>query len=388
MPEFGFTEVHELLREQAREFAKKELLPGFKERSVSDRIPRDIATKIAGAGYIGIMAPEKYGGQGLDAVSMGIVMEEFGKVDRVVTHTVSFPAELISILIEEGSEEQKQEWIPPALRGELMPGFCFTEPECGTDLRAIKLKVVREGDFYITSGEKTSVTCGMEANPLLVWGKTKPEAGVRGISCFIMSSDLPGIAKIPIPDMGLSPFQRASIHFDAVRFPARSLLGGEGEGVFLAMGVFDVFRTTACMAAIGQAEVSLSEAIDYAKQRVAFGRPVAKFEAISFKIAEDLTLVDAARLLCYRTLWMRDQGLKSSKEAAMCKWLIPQLANKIIHDSLLIFGHYGYSQELPLQQRLSDNIAMEIGDGTAEAQKLVIVREALGREFLPYYDRR
>lgn len=383
MAEFGFTEGHELLRRQAREFARGELLPGARERAKMNRIPHGLIQKIAEAGYTGITAATRYGGQELDVMSLGIVLEEFAKVDIAAPHVVLAPTQVYALL-ESGTEEQRQQWIPRITRGEVMPSLCITEPDTGSDAAAIRMRAVRNGEAYILNGEKTSITRGMQSDLLVVWAKTDPEARARGVSCFLVPADTPGISRSPIPHMGWRPMQTASITFDDVEVPVSSRVGDEGKGFYMIMDRFDVLRVLLAVEVLGMAQASVDETIAYVKQRTAFGKPIGKYEGVSFKIAEALTLLDAARLLCYRALWMRDNGIRHSKESAMCKWWVPLVSVKVIHDCLPLFGHVGYSEEYPIEQRLRDAIGYEMADGTAEIQKLLIVREVLGRDFLPY----
>ena len=383
MAEFGFSEMHEDLRRAAREFATKELAPGAKERALTDRIPDWMIRKIAELGYIGLIAEEKYGGQGMDMTSVGIVSEEFGKVDIASTGTVIIPTQFCALL-KSGTEEQRQQWIPKLCKGELMPSIAITEPDCGTDAAALKMKVTKRNNTYILDGEKTPVSRAMQSNILVVWAKTDIDAGARGVSCFVVPSDSPGLSIEGIPYAGLHPFKCCAVVFDSVEVPIGNRVGDEGKGFYMLMDRFDVIRVLITLVALGQAQTSLSEVTAYVKSRTAFGKPIAKFEAISFKIAEAATKLDAARLLCYRALWMRDQGIRHSKEAAMCKWYAPIIAFEVIHDCIRMMGHYGYSTEYPLIQRMLDVMGYEFADGTAEAQKLVIVRDLLGRKFLPY----
>jgi cyclohexanecarboxyl-CoA dehydrogenase len=383
MAEFGFSETHEDLRRAAREFATKELAPGAKERALTDRIPDWMIRKIAELGYIGLIAEEKYGGQGMDMTSVGIVSEEFGKVDIASTGTVIIPTQFCALL-KSGTEEQRQQWIPKVCKGELMPSIAITEPDCGTDAAALKMKVTKRNNTYILDGEKAPVSRAMQSNILVVWAKTDIDAGARGVSCFVVPSDSPGLSIEGIPYAGLHPFKCCAVVFDSVEVPIGNRVGDEGKGFYMLMDRFDVIRVLITLVALGQAQTSLSEVTAYVKSRTAFGKPIAKFEAISFKIAEAATKLDAARLLCYRALWMRDQGIKHSKEAAMCKWYAPIIAFEVIHDCIRMMGHYGYSTEYPLIQRMLDVMGYEFADGTAEAQKLVIVRDLLGRKFLPY----
>jgi cyclohexanecarboxyl-CoA dehydrogenase len=328
-------------------------------------------------------ADEKYGGMGMDIMSVGVVIEEFGKVDIGAAHAVLVPTQCCA-LFESASEAQREIWLPRLCRGELMPSLAITEAGCGTDAAAISMNAIRDGDHYVLDGEKAPVTRGMQADTIIVWAKTDPEAGARGVSCFFVPSDTKGLSFSEIPYGGQILLNCATVSFDAVKIPANNRIGEEGKGFYMLMDRFDVIRVLLGLVALGQAQSSLREIITYTKGRVAFGRPIAKYEGISFKIAEAATRIDAARLLCYRALWMRDKGLRHSKESAMCKWYAPAVAFDVIHDAVLMMGHYGYSTEYPYTQRLLDVMGYKIADGTAEAQKLVIVREMIGKEFLPY----
>ena len=383
MMEFGLTEDHEVLRQAARNFAVKALKEGAKERATQNRIPDWMLKKITGLGYTGMLADEKYGGQGMDMVSLGVVVEEFGKVDIPAAHVVLCPSQFCALL-ESGTEEQRQKWLPKLCKGELIPSLAISDAVCGTDAAAITMRAEKKGGYYILDGEKAPVTRAMQADSLIVWAKTDPNSGARGVSCFFVPVDAEGISLSEIPYDGLIPLNCATVGFDSVKVPASDRIGDEGKGFYMLMDRFDVIRVLLCLVAVGQAYSSLNEVMEYAKVRTAFGRPIAKYEGISFKIAEAATKLDAARLLSYRALWLRDQGIKHSKESAMAKWYVPSVAFDVIHDCVLMMGHYGYSTEYPYTQRMLDIMGYQIADGTGEAQKLVIVREMLGREFLPY----
>jgi len=383
MAEFGFSEDHEVLRAAAEKFAMQELAPGANERSTQDRMPEWMIKKIAELGYLGMTADEKYGGQGMDMLSVGVVAEAFAKADIIAPHIMLTPTQF-SILLESGSEEQRQQLIPPLISGEAIYALGLTEPSCGTDAAAIKMTAVRDGDYYILNGEKTPSTRAMQGTGVFVWCKTDPTAGARGVSCIYVPFDTPGVSRYELPYAGVIPLNCASIFFDNVRVPVSNRIGEEGKGFYMIMDRFDVIRVLLCLVTIGQAQVSLDEVTEHVKQRTAFGKPIGKFEAVSFKIAEWSTRLEAARLMCYRTLWMRDQGIRHVKETAMCKSYIPKLCFDCIHDCVLLMGHPGYSTEFPLSQRMLNVMGWELGDGTAEAQKLIIVRELMGREFLPY----
>ncbi len=383
MSGFGFSEEHEMFRRMVREFARKELAPAAKERAKQSSFPREIVRRMGEVGLLAITHPAKYGGQEADLTSLGIAVEEIAKVDFCASLFVS-QSHLASKELALSTEDMQQEWLPLLRRGELLSCTATTEPEVGSDAAAMKMRATKRGDSYFLSGEKTSITLGMLADAAIIWAKTDPTAGARGVTCFWVPLNLPGIDRYAISDTGWIPLSKGSIIMDEVEIPARYRLGEEGQGFYIAMETFDDIRVLLGLMGLGVAQSSLEDAISYAKERQAFGKPIGKFEGVSFKIAEAATSIEAAKWLCYRTLWLGEQGIPHSKESAMCKWFCPKVAVHAIHDCLLIHGHMGYSAELPLEQRLRDVIGLEIGDGTAQIMKLVIVRELMGRECLPY----
>lgn len=377
-----FTEAQERFRLTVRDFARAELFSGAKERAKLDHVAPEVIKKIADAGFFRLATPANYGGKPMDCVSIGIMFEEICKVDwspmaLLLSHVV------VPMMMEWASEELWREWLPLIGSGEKLVCFGNTEPDCGSDASAIKTRAVREGDRYILAGEKTSISGGMQADAIALTAKTNPEAGARGITCFFVPLDLPGISRSRFVDMGSIPSGRASIALSGVQVPIKFRIGEEGEGFTKIMSGFDFARVLVILAGIGMAEASLADAAEYVKHRTAFGHPISKFEGISFKIAEDATLLEASKLLSYRALKLRDEGLRHSKESAMAKWFGAEAAVRTIHDVLLIFGYRGYSESEPVEQRLRDAIGLKIGDGTGEIMKLIIAREILGGKFGP-----
>jgi cyclohexanecarboxyl-CoA dehydrogenase len=383
MAGFGFSEEEELFRQQMREFAQKELAPRAKERVKKEGVDNEMAKKMASIGLLSMNAPAKYGGILTSWVQVGIAVEELAKVDFSAGNFVIQVPGFLGQVLSYATEEVQDEWYPRLLNVDAFSCLCLTEPDCGSDAVAIKTRAVKDGDYYVISGEKTAVTVGMQANIAAVFAKTDPAAGARGVSCFIVPLDLPGVTRGPLRDIGWIPMQRAWINFDEVRVPAKYLVGEEGRGFYMAMGTIGCVRVLLGLLAIGKAEGALDEAIKYAKQRTAFGRPIARFEGTSFRIAEQATILESARLLCYRALWLKDQGLNNTKEAAMAKWYGTRMSVMAIHEALLIFGHVGYCEDYPVEQHLRDAIGNEIGDGPAEIMKLIISREIIGKEFEP-----
>jgi cyclohexanecarboxyl-CoA dehydrogenase len=381
---FEFSEQDKMLRNQVRSFARKELAPGSKERARETDMPRELWKKIAALGYTGLGVPEKYGGQEASWITRGVVIEELSYADVNIgglTHHVQNMAWMTA----QGHEEVAAEWVPGFVSTEKVCSAAISEPDCGVDIAAIKTKAVRDGDYYILTGEKTSVSRGTYADACLVLAKTDPDAGIRGLTQFLVPLNLPGIEISPLRDMGCKPVGRALVNFDGVRISVKNRVSEEGQAFaksFVA-GV-DKGRALTGLAVLAAAQASLDETIAFAKERVTFGRPIAKYEGVSFKIAEAATYIEAAKWFCYYTLWLGDQDAPSFREGSMCKWWCPQLAAQIVHDCMLLHGHVGYTDELPLEQRLRDIIGYEYTDGTAEINKLNIVREIIGKEALPY----
>jgi cyclohexanecarboxyl-CoA dehydrogenase len=380
---FGFNEAQEMFRREMHNFSQKELAPGAKERAKLDYIPSDVLKKMAGMGLFGFNVPERFGGQSIDWVSLGISTEAVGQAD----FNLSLPTILsagVGIALQMAPEEVQAEWFPPVVAGETMLSLATTEPGLGSDVASTACRAVRDGTSYILSGEKTSVSLGMQSGACIIFAKTDPTKGARGVTAFLVPLDQERVSLSRIPDMGCKPIGRASIFLDNVAVPEKHRLGEEGKGFHLVMSQFDTIRVLLGLICMGAAQTSLDEAITYAKQRMAFGKPIAKFEGVSFKIAEAATMIEAGRLLSYRALAMKDAGQFHAKESAMVKWLCPVIAVDVIHNCLLIHGQVGYSEEYPLEQRLRDVMGFEMADGTADIMKLIIVREIMGREYLPY----
>ncbi|MDP6102799.1 MAG: acyl-CoA dehydrogenase family protein [Dehalococcoidia bacterium] len=380
---FGLTEAQEMFRRTVRDFAQRELGPGVKERDRLGHLPKGVLKRMAAMGLLGLNAPEQYGGQTVEWVTVGIANEEVGAVDI----NLSLPMTLLSALwtaFDLAPQEAQEEWIPRVVRGEALFCLASTEPSVGSDVANLSCRAFPEGDYYILNGEKTSVSLGMQADLGIVFANTDVAKGARGVTAFLVPLDLKGVSRSRIPDMGCKAIGRGSIFLDNVHVPASYRLGDEGRGFYLVMGQFDVLRPLVGLMCLGSAQASLNEAVNYAKQRMAFGKPIARFEGVSFKIAEAATMIDAARYLCYHTLAKKDRGERHNRESAMCKWLGPAIAVEVIHNCLLIHGQIGYSEDCSLEQRLRDVIGLEIGDGTAEIMKIIVAREMMGREYLPY----
>jgi cyclohexanecarboxyl-CoA dehydrogenase len=382
MLDFTFTEEQNMIRSMTRDFAQKEIAPGYRERIKAQSVPGELIRKMAGIGLMGLNIPEEYGGQPRDAVTVGLVIEELARHAEDAALLVFYNHGQANFIMM-ASDEVKEEWLPAMARGEKMVLVAATEAEAGSDMANLKTTARKDGDYYVLNGEKNRTTFAFQGHASIVLAKTDPAS--RRITPFLVPMDLPGITIAHIDDMGIESTSAGILSLEDVRIPGKYLLGDEeGKGFVEMMRTFDYNRVFLALMAMAKAEVSLEETCAYVRQRVQFGKPLAKFEGVSFKLAEAATYIELGRWLCYRALWMSDKGMRHSKESAMVKWWCTQQAFNIIHDCLLTHGHYGYSRDLPFEQRLKDVIGGEIGDGTAEIMKLIIAREMLGREFLPY----
>jgi len=376
-------EQDELVR-TLRQFARRELAPHSAQWDKTGEFPWEAWRRMGELGLLGLRIPAAYGGQEADFLTFGIAMEEIGRGDFSCTYGIQLAGLAGEILGRSGSEAIKTRWLPPTASGEAVVALALTEPGAGSDAANLACRAERDGDGYVITGEKSGISLGMAAQAAVVFARTDPAGRARGVTAFLVPLDLPGVSRSPLRDMGTRAIGRAVLAFDHVRLPASHRLGEEGTGFYQVMQGFDYNRIGIALACLGVAQQSVEETMVYVKERRAFGRALARFEGVSFAIAEAATHLEACRWLCYRALWLADQGRPYTKESAMTKWWGPRLAVDTIHQCLLLHGHYGYTDELPFEQRMRDVIGLEIGDGAAEVMKMVVARELMGRESLPY----
>ena len=376
-------EQDELVR-TLRHFARRELAPRSAHWDRTGEFPWEAWRRMGELGLLGLRVPEAYGGQAADFLTFGIAMEEIGRGDFSCTYGIQLAGLAGEILGRSGSEAIKTRWLPPTASGLAVVALALTEPGAGSDAANLACRAERDGDGYVITGEKSGISLGMAAQAAIVFARTDPGGRARGVTAFVVPLDLPGVSRSPLRDMGTRAIGRAVLAFDRVRLPVSHRLGEEGTGFYQVMQGFDYNRIGIALACLGVAQQSLEETMGYVKERKAFGRALARFEGVSFAIAEAATHLEACRWLCYRALWLADQGRPHTKESAMTKWWGPRLAVDTIHQCLLLHGHYGYTDELPFEQRMRDVIGLEIGDGAAEVMKMVVARELMGRESLPY----
>jgi cyclohexanecarboxyl-CoA dehydrogenase len=382
--DFAFTSEQEEMVRTLRAFARKELAPRSRDWDKTGDFPWDAWRQMGELGLLGFRHPAEFGGGDIDLVSMGIAMEEIARGDFSATYGIQLAGLAGQILGKNGSDEVKARWLPSTARGETVIALALTEPGVGSDAANLACRAVQEGDGYVLTGEKSGISLAMAAQAAIVFARTDADSKARGVTAFLVPLNLPGVAKSPLKDLGTRAVGRAVLSFDHVAIPSSHRVGAEGTGFYQVMQGFDYNRVLIALACLGVAQISLEETMTYVKERRAFGRALATFEGVSFPIAEAATHIDAARWLCYRALWLADRGLPHTKESAMVKWWGPKLSVDTIHECLLLHGHYGYTEELPFEQRLRDVIGLEVGDGTAQIMKVVVARELMGRETLPY----
>jgi cyclohexanecarboxyl-CoA dehydrogenase len=382
--DFAFSEEHDLFRDSVRKFAERELAPHYQRHDRDKSFPEQQLRACAAFGLLGLRIPETHGGSPHPYIVSGIVAEECSRADFNAAYFPMMYGLIGELIARYASADLQREWLPRMAAGAIVPGLALTEPGAGSDAGALSCKAERDGDHYVLTGEKSSISFCSRADMIVVFARTQPGAGSKGISVFCVPTDLPGVSRTAYNSMGSKCLGRGSLFLDGVRVPAAARVGEENTAFQMVMATFDYSRAAIGLMCLGAAAAGVERTCEHVKQRKAFGVPLAKFEGVSFPIAEHLTYIEAARLLCYKTLWLRDRNVPHTKEAAMSKWWAPKVAVEALHDCLLLHGHYGYTDEYPIEQQLRDVIGLEIGDGTAQVSKIVISREVFGREFKPY----
>ncbi|MBE3066995.1 MAG: acyl-CoA dehydrogenase [Chloroflexi bacterium] len=378
--DFQLTEEHVLIKNMVREFAEKEIAPRAEEIDATDQFPADIFKRMAELGLLGIPFAEEYGGAGGDYISLLIAMEEIARVSGTVAiildaHT-SLCCEPIYLF---GTEAQKKKYLPPLVSGEKIGAFGLTEPNAGSDAGATRTRAVRDGDEWVINGQKLFITNGSIADVLVITAKTNPDKGTSGISSFIIEKGTPGFqVGRDEKKMGLKGSVTSELFFENCRIPAENLLGLENEGFKQFLTTLDAGRLAISAMAVGLAQGAFDRAVAYAKERVQFDRPIAQFQAIQWMIADMATDIEAARLMVNRAAWLKGQGVRFTKEAAMAKLFATEVSERVCYKAIQIHGGYGYVREYAVERMYRDQRLCAIGEGTNEIQRLVIARQILG----------
>lgn len=375
MADAFFTEQHELVRKLAREFAETELTKEILDKVEEEEVfPEEILDKMAKAGFFGIKVPKQYGGQGRDARSYVIVMEEIARVSGVASIYVSSPNSLSGgPFLLSGNAEQKEKYLRPVVTGEKKVCFALTEPGAGSDAGGMQTTAVKDGDYYILNGRKTFITMAPLADWAVVYAKTDMSMGTKGISAFIVDMKQEGVScGKPEKKMGVVGCATSDIILENVRVHKDNLLGQEGKGFINAMKTLDTGRMGVAAQSIGVAQGCLDEAIKYAKERKQFGRPIAKFQAIAFMLAEMATKLEAAKNLVYKTAWLIDNGQDASMAASMAKFYASEVCNEIAAKTVQIHGGYGFIKDYKIERMFRDCRVFTIYEGTSQVQQMVI----------------
>ena len=376
------------IRDLARRFARERLTPHYQAREVAGFMDRKLLREMGDLGLLGADLPEKFGGLGVPGVTTGVIAEELAYGDFNISAVPVGVSLLGAILMSSATPAIAERWVPRMISGEVLMGICVTEPSGGSDAGNLRLRCRRDGEFYVLNGEKTSITFADSADAFIVFARTgSPNSGAAGITAMIVSADTPGIARTRFDDVGSRIIGRGSVFFEDVRVPIENRLGAENQGFTHVMRGFDYSRALIALQCVGCAQASLDEAWEYTKTRTAFDAPIAQYQGVTFPLVEGESLLAAVRQLSYHALALRDAGQPHTAEAAMVKWLGPKTAFDVIHQCLLTFGHYGWSKDLPHQQRMRDVMGLEIGDGTAGIMKLIVARERVGRAAVQYAKR-
>ncbi len=369
-----------MIRDAARSFAQTELKPGVIERDEKQIFPGDAIKKLGELGFMGMMVSPKYGGAGLDAISYVLAMEELSKIDASTSVVVSVNNSLVCFGLEKyGSEYQKEKYLIPLASGLQIGAFCLSEPEAGSDATSQQTTAIDMGDYYLLNGTKNWITSGNSASTYIVIAQTDPEKKHRGINAFIVERGMDGFTVGPKENkMGIRGSDTHSLMFSDVKVPKENRIGDDGFGFKFAMQTLEGGRIGIASQALGIAAGAFELSVAYAKERKTFGKPIGHHQAIQFKLADMATEIDAARLLCLRAAWLKDQGKPFTQEAAMAKLFASEVAMRTTTEAVQIHGGYGYVREYHVERLMRDAKITQIYEGTSEIQRMVIGREALG----------
>jgi len=376
---FGLSEEQLQIKYSIREFAESEIRPHVMEWDESQYFPVELLPKFAELGLMGIIFPEEYGGAGMGYVEYAMIIEELGRVDPSIGLSIAAHNSLCSNhIFMFGSEEQKRKYLIPLARGEHFGAWGLTEPQAGSDASGTKTTAIRSNGGWIVNGSKNFITHAISCQTLVAVAVTDRDKGNKGISAFIFDKTMKGFrAEKKENKLGMRASETASVVFEDCYVPEENLLGNEGEGFLQAMQILDGGRISIAALAVGIAQGAYESALKYAKERVQFGRPIAEFQAIQFKLADMATQIEAARLLTLQAAVMKDAGKKVTKYSSMAKLFASEIAVKVAEEAIQIHGGYGYTKDYPVEKYWRDSKLCTIGEGTSEIQRLVIAKQIL-----------
>lgn len=393
--DFQLTDEHKMVERMVYDFSRKEVMPIIKDYDRSHTYPLELIPKMAELGFMGICLPMKYSGAGMDYISLGIISEGLEFADSSIRETIAVHLALHALpIFQWGTEEQKQAFLPPLATGEKLACFGLTEPNAGSDVGGLQSTARKDRDDYILNGEKMWITLSDVADRLLVFAKTDPEKGARGITAFILERGWKGLTTGTIEGkMGVRASNTGWISMSDVRVPSSHRLGEEGEGFKIAMGALDNARYAVAAGAVGVIKACLEESVRYAKDRHAFGKPIADYQLVQQMIANMQQSLDIGQLLVWKAGWFKNQGIRSTRETSAAKWYCTEAARRAADDAVQIHGAYGYSDEYNVERHLRNTKSAVIYEGTSQIHALMQAAYAMGdrrdkplRCELPAYD--
>ena len=376
---FNLSEEQLMIRQAARDFAQTELKPGVIERDEHQKFPAEQVKKLGELGFLGMMVDPKYGGSGMDAISYVLVMEELSKIDASASVVVSVNNSLVCYGLEKyGTEEQKQKYLVPLAKGEKIGAFCLSEPEAGSDATSQHTTAIDMGDHYLLNGTKNWITNGGTASTYLVIAQTDAAKKSHGINALIVEKGMEGFTVGPKENkLGIRGSDTHSLMFSDVKVPKENRIGEEGFGFKFAMKTLEGGRIGIASQALGIASGAYELALQYSKERKTFGKPIAEHQSIQFKLADMATDIEAARLLCLKAAWLKDNGLPYAQASSMAKLFASDVAMRTTVEAVQIHGGYGFVKEFHVERLMRDAKITQIYEGTSEIQKIVISREVL-----------
>ena len=366
----------EMIRDAVRDFVRTEITPHAARWDKEHHFPKNVHQGLAALGAYGICVPEEYGGAGLDYLSLALVLEEIAAGDGGTSTVISVTnCPVNAILMRYGSEAQKQQWLAPLARGEMLGAFCLTEPHVGSDASALRTTATRDGNDYVINGVKQFITSGKNGDVAIVIAVTDKAAGKRGMSAFIVPTSAPGYQVLRLADkLGQHSSDTAQIQFEGCRIPAANLIGAEGEGYRIALSALEGGRIGIAAQSVGMARAAFECALQYSKERESFGQPIYNHQAEGFRLADCATQIEAARQLIWHAASLRDAGLPCLKEAAMAKLFASEMAERVCSAAIQTLGGYGVVNDFPVERIYRDVRVCQIYEGTSDVQKILIQR--------------
>jgi alkylation response protein AidB-like acyl-CoA dehydrogenase len=378
--DFDLTPEQEMIRKTVRDFAEKEIVPVARDFDRSEQFPWPVLEKMKPLGFLGAPIPEEYGGMGLDALSYCLVLEELARADSNIRSIVSVNCSLVGLsILKWGSEDQKKQWLPKIASGDALGCFGLTEPHSGSDAASLRTSARRDGDAWVLNGTKMFITNGTVAGVALIMAQTDPALGTKGIAAFLVPCDTPGFTANEIHGkLGLRSSSTAELVLEDVRVDGSAMMGGIGDGMKVALSALDNGRVGLGASCVGLAQACLDSALQYAKEREQFGKPIAGFQLVQEMLSEMYVEIEAARLLVYRAATLKDKGVRNTMEAAIAKFYASEAAVKCANLAIQVHGGYGYIDEYPVGRFLRDARVTTLYEGTSQIQKLIIGRHLTG----------